>query len=801
MPNLVGTSLNQVPTNSMLGGLAYQDPEHASIRDLDLKNFSQINSELLDTAVDIFVYDTSKDSDGGAWRKRTQNTSWYKETLNTATRGSRREFPSVAVIVVQTDTLTIYDGDDPDLPMWMVFKTTSGNLIGAGALRGVTALNGIMVTPAAGYTMETRFISDYPLDWFTNQLYLYKGNIEQRNDTNGFVLIESYGIVASSSNDVTMTVLPNAPIEPTTGLPTPTIAIATDGGVSVIRDNGTVVDYTYQVTTNRQANNVYLSETGRLQYSTRSNNTGSIYYVEYDQLSDFDVSTEPNVVLTVSQTSGSGLTRILPKGSIISNAITEDCTALGFNPGSYTDYRGGLFLHKSTGDVKESDEHPNDNFIGAHIRPDYNTGWMFGDCKVATLSDTDDTNLSGTNLVTNGTFDTNNNGWTVVQGSITNVSGKLVFTGSSGNAVTQNVTTVVGRTYMMTATVTNTANVGTNIGIEVGDDNNLVYVVSNTILLETKTFTRVFKATSTSTELRLWGGTAATGSWDNVTFKEVEPERTLHGTYGYRSTYDGGIAFEAFGTITKNPVATGADLIRYSTGGSGNYLRQPYNSDLDFGKNSFYIMCWVKIGGGGNGMLWHRAAGSGSVDLRCEFHSSNPGKPRFYMYGGNADELLNFNSTYSIADDAWHQVVWVKSGARFGKLYVDGKLDNTGTSARDVDVSSNGANFTIGARADSGTEAYPGDVSLFRIGAGEPSAEQIQKMYEDEKCMFVENAKATLYGTSDNITALGYDDKGDLLHVGTSGGRSDFRGLCRINNTTTAVTTAISASNELIAEQ
>ena len=801
MPNLVGTSLNQVPTNSMLGGLAYQDPEHASIRDLDLKNFSQINSELLDTAVDIFVYDTSKDSDGGAWRKRTQNTSWYKETLNTATRGSRREFPSVAVIVVQSDTLTIYDGDDPDLPMWMVFKTTSGNLIGAGPLRAVTALNGVMVTPGAGYTMETRFISDYPLDWFTDQLYLYKGNIEQRNDTNGFILIESYGIVASASNDVAMTVLPNAPIEPTTGLPTPTIAIATDGGVSVIRDNGTVVDYTYQVSNNTNANNVYLSETGRLQYSSRSVSSGFGYYLEYDQLSHFDVSTAPNVSLTVSQTGSSGQAKILPKGAITSDAITEDYTALGFHPNTYTDYRGGLFLHKTSGDVKESDMHPNDNFIGAHIRPDYNTGWMFGDCKVATLSDTDDTNLSGTNLVTNGTFDTDNNGWTVVQGSATNISGKLVFTGGSGNAVTQNVTTVVGRTYMMIATVTDTANSGNNIGIEVGDDNNLVYVASNTILLETKTFTRVFKATSTSTELRLWGGTGATGSWDNVTFKEAEPERTLHGTYGYRSTYDGGIAFEAFGTITKNLVATGADLISYSTGGSGNYLRQPYNSDLDFGKNSFYIMCWVKIGGGGNGMLWHRAAGSGSVDLRCEFHSSQSGKPRFYMYGGAADELINFYSSYSIADDEWHQVVWVKSGARFGKLYVDGKLDSTGTSARDVDVSSDGANFTIGARADSGTEAYPGGVSLFRIGAGEPSAEQIQKMYEDEKCMFVENAKATLYGTSDHITALGYDDKGDLLHVGTSGGRSDFRGLCRINNTTTAVTTAISASNELIAEQ
>ena len=49
MPNLVGTGLNQVPTNGMLGGLAYQNPEHASIKNLDLKNLSQINSEIADT--------------------------------------------------------------------------------------------------------------------------------------------------------------------------------------------------------------------------------------------------------------------------------------------------------------------------------------------------------------------------------------------------------------------------------------------------------------------------------------------------------------------------------------------------------------------------------------------------------------------------------------------------------------------------------------------------------------------------------------------------------------------------------
>ena len=76
-----------------------------------------------------------------------------------------------------------------------------------------------------------------------------------------------------------------------------------------------------------------------------------------------------------------------------------------------------------------------------------------------------------------------------------------------------------------------------------------------------------------------------------------------------------------------------------------------------------------------------------------------------------------------------------------------------------------------------------------------------QKIYEDEKSFFQENAKATLYGSSDAVTALGYDEDTELLHVGTSAGRSDFQGLRRINNTTTAVTTAISASDELIAEQ
>ena len=50
MPNLVGIGNSQVPTNAMLGGLAYQD----SVGEI---NIDKIKANISNTAVDIFVYD------------------------------------------------------------------------------------------------------------------------------------------------------------------------------------------------------------------------------------------------------------------------------------------------------------------------------------------------------------------------------------------------------------------------------------------------------------------------------------------------------------------------------------------------------------------------------------------------------------------------------------------------------------------------------------------------------------------------------------------------------------------------
>ena len=137
------------------------------------------------------------------------------------------------------------------------------------------------------------------------------------------------------------------------------------------------------------------------------------------------------------------------------------------------------------------------------------------------------------------------------------------------------------------------------------------------------------------------------------------------------------------------------------------------------------------------------------------------------------------------------------------EMWVDGILDVSTalTSTSNGSYSNSKARVEIGDSDNMGSPDAGIELALIRISASAPSEEQIKKMYNDEKCLFHENAKCTLYGTSSEVKALAYDDSNDVLHVGTSAGRSDFRGLKRINNTTTAVTTAISASDGLVAEQ
>ena len=266
-----------------------------------------------------------------------------------------------------------------------------------------------------------------------------------------------------------------------------------------------------------------------------------------------------------------------------------------------------------------------------------------------------------------------------------------------------------------------------------------------------------------------------------------------------RQVNDNGL--QVFGTITKSAVATGAELVKYGGFSSSNGLAQPYNSDMDWGTGDFYYMVWVyhRDHNGLHGIISRQTDGQASGN-RFQFQADNDGKYDFYSGGSPAVQ----NNLGSAKLNVWSQLALVRSRDTM-TFYQDGISIRSWTDT--ANYTNVNANLRIGGLslgssiADNSYPADGVDFALFRTGGSAPSPEQIKKIYEDEKHLFQENAKATLYGSSDAVTALGYDDSTNLLYAGTSAGRSEFQGLRRINNTTTAVTTAISASNGLVAEQ
>jgi hypothetical protein len=133
--------------------------------------------------------------------------------------------------------------------------------------------------------------------------------------------------------------------------------------------------------------------------------------------------------------------------------------------------------------------------------------------------------------------------------------------------------------------------------------------------------------------------------------------------------------------------------------------------------------------------------------------------------------------------------------------YINGVLKSSAAFAAPLTNTTDNPPLRVGFRSAAYPGAFGGSLALLRISATIPTPDQIRKIYEDERKLFMPGAQCTLYGTSDAVTALAHDPKTNLLHVGTSAGRSTFDGLVRVANTTTPVGTAISAVNGLIVEE
>ena len=838
MPNLVGIGNSQVPTNAMLGGLAYQDPAHANLTSVEIENIAPIKAKISKTAApneSIFIYETKNDSDGGAWTKRCTGKSWNLEPLGTQYRGARKEFPAVAVIVATTTEIIIYDGDDPNMSMWMIFKVDNvlwaKHTAASATKMCVHALNGVLCVGSDGGRLG---IINFPADigTVTEPGYTYQHTrISERNSEGvgphdgGSLSIRNLYI-----SDVSMTVLENAVVDTETGLLIPTIAVAVDTGLSILQipassnltaNTGLGKMYSIDVYCSHASHDkglhIEFMEGGRYAFvdgSDSGNGTGNCWIKVFDSI---NIS---NNQITVNSHSGS----TQDVNAVYSAQLQgdNDLTLLGSDNGYVRAYGSGA-NRAITQLVVTKDGFASGNWYGltkiaeypypyerqgmtAYITNYYNTGWIFGNCQLATLSSVDDTNINDNMLagVQNSGFGSATgwslgSGWSVTGGQAVKATSSGGYLQTSANIFTP------GESYNVTvsvAAVTGSCTCYAGPGAP-GSGNH--YGGFST------TGTHSFVLTAWGTKFGIWSpnGTGCTINEVWITKAEVNHYHGNAGADGNGNPSESARrGLKVNGTITKTKVASGADLVGYSGFTSSNYFSQNYGTNMAL-TAGYTIMFWAKDITTDWGYVCQRGSGDATETFRIAL-KSNSG---VYFDYGNATTYAQSNR--SLPTDWAFYVCTVKAGA-VGRIYVNGEQQTYSNQATAPSSILNGNDWTmnIGRQVSSTSSTFPGSLALFRISGrstGDISDEQIKKINQDEVALFAPNAKCTLTGTQtygasgaeDNhiIKAIAYDKGTDILHVGTAGGRSDFDGLVRINSTSTAVTTAIAASNGLIVEQ
>lgn len=751
------------------------------------------------TVIAATIYDTSKDSDGGAWRKRCTATSWYKESINgvwlgqaaNATsawalsgavtgayfqnstdgkfytlgasspavvetfRGNVREFPAVVEIIAEASRVVIYDATKLDRPMWMVFNAT-GILAYSTTLSAIVMLSSELCIGGSNGVFRIGFAAD-KMKFYQSADSRTQRLISTRGVAALVVDGETQFLVSSVVNSLAITVLDTAPIDPATGLHTPTIAAATAGGVSVIKDNLIVVN-SAQTLSNGGVNII-----GRRLYAHRSLSNRFIY--AYNDIGALGAGFAHSALYDPAATTAMGM---------IPDNLFQPYAACSAGDRYAVNVTGGLRL------LKDDPSNPVKGMTAA-ISSTFNAGWMIGDIRGAWLADTvAETLAASTELITNGTFNIDTSGWAVSAAYAATsavVSGEMQITATAANgSMMQSFPTVVGKTYAVSYDIRLVSGTGNAYGVLTNSTGATdVALLGNNTTSASVRRNANFVATATTTHIafRANNVSSVTGV-DNVSVKLAEADRSVKN-----------LGLIVNGTLTKSAVASGANLVAYSGFSASNYLEQPYNSQLDFVTGDFCVMGWVNLPSIGTTQspFSRTTAGSlGGIEIRI----NTTGFLEIYLNSSIA-YVLALTSTSALAANT-PSLVSVDRASSVLTVRVNGVA--VGTVANSTNLTFVNAVTRLGC-INTGLYPVQGSMALWRISATAPSADRIAYIYETERKLFEPNAQCTLAGTSNAVTSLAYDDSTDILHVGTDWGRSGFQGLTRIDSAATTVGTGM----------
>lgn len=260
---------------------------------------------------------------------------------------------------------------------------------------------------------------------------------------------------------------------------------------------------------------------------------------------------------------------------------------------------------------------------------------------------------TGSDLIENGTFDSNVNSW-VAQPSNSLVhqpDGTAKATrGGGAEVATQVITTVVGQTYELSVDVT-----------EVEGSHGQVYVNSsgdlNTSIgysFSCGTFKGTFTADTTSTNISLYAHPAGPTSYDNISVKATTIQDysadikgsgsnhtlVINNDCGVRSVYE-----------SNNPASHYGSAISFED--TGDNITMSGSSDFNFGTGDFTIEAWVKP---------RTLSGTHQI-ISCDVNNDNwqlmrhsSGVLRWNSKGTNEGSTSAYNTTYDLPLNQWSHV-------------------------------------------------------------------------------------------------------------------------------------------------
>ena len=791
------------------------------------------------------------------------------------------------MIVLESDHLKIYDGDDPNMSMWMIFKNegqigNASNMLTAGVSGQsntcVHALNGEMVVGvnrtagASEGLFRINFISERAIIYRTQDsgytASRWTSNIKDRNYvTTGSSQVASNCIAYWEDNDVedirdlriqdvSMVVERNAPLDEISGLPIPTVGAASTTAVNIVlpyvgdRNTGPITiklmpeDISaYDAIKSMEA--IDFDEDGKCIWTTRQTGSGfrNIVVTARPASNFADIASNYSQLggNTFSfQWTGNVARHTTVNGSITNNRGYGTSTGIGHwkthNPGHaqiYPTFAGENILITHDGnsnsapitliDKKSLFEH--ESPLYAFISKDFNTGWMPPETRSVLLADTDDTNLSATELFNNGTESTlSTSDWSTANAtvSIVNTAGrnylKIQNSGNSQAYAYQGFSTTSGKSYVISFRLhQESSSNSVACWLRMGTSGNGVNVL-NINNHGKGTYAYTFDASSSTTYASFFVTNTGTGRYNLVTDISVREVQVNDRSKWQIGGTGQGAKINGSG-LTRTKVGSRSDLVYYTGWSGSNYLtlgtietdnnvnaaakrtNSPNNAspeDLyEFGTGDYFMMgwFWVNYVGGGQYLIKREdidlSSSTGDSTRHWSVWLAADLKYIAHYVGGNAYH----SAVNAYTNRSWTHFVTGRDGKQI-KTYINGRLFQQWYSTGSSTVNMNSSHpVTIGYNCNSATR-----LALMKFGKGFPSHRDIEKIYQEERELFTDDVNCTLYGTSNNIKANCYDDATGLYHVGTSSGRSDFSGLKRINNTTTAVTSSLSASNGLIAE-